>query len=169
MTGDKPYFMQLLAARGIRAPGYFCIDGREPGCYSVSRAYKIRDLQGNPAPLTENEIWENLDHIRRLTRAQFGAARTAWLEAQRAKAGKKTDRQLAPLASAFAQQYAGARRAQALEGLRGLDEETLLRLLWMAAGLCAPRSRTARRALFDAMRADALRARFAMPGAGRDL
>ena len=57
----KPGYMLLLESRGIRPGGYFRAQGAfGESCFRVTRDCRLLDLDGAPAALDENSLWEQL-------------------------------------------------------------------------------------------------------------
>ena len=132
----KPGYMLLLETRGIAAGGYFCLGAPQgKNCFRVTGDCRLLDLDGAPAALDENRLWERWDSLTPITRREFIAARDALREARRAADGRPTDAELEPLARQFAQEYAAAYAAGRWKEFCAWDEETLRRILLRAAAL----------------------------------
>lgn len=132
----KPGYMLFLESRGIRPGGYFRAQGAfGESCFRVTRDCRLLDLDGAPAALDENSLWEQLESLAPISRREFLSAREALWEARRAADGRLTDAQLTPLVRQFAQEYTEAHAEGRWKGFATWDEETLRRILMRAAAL----------------------------------
>lgn len=76
MDGVRGDWAALLRQKGIRPGGFFALRG---GYYAWSRSGRLSSLSGDSVALTENELWESFDQLRRVGRAEFEQARAARL------------------------------------------------------------------------------------------
>ncbi|WP_418666939.1 hypothetical protein [Allofournierella sp.] len=147
--------LYLLKSRGVCARGFFQI-GSDPGaCYGVSRGGAVYGLDLGPAPLDENDIWERLEQIHPISKAEFEAA-------QSRHRGAPTAAQLEPLAQWFAAEYSGRHALGRWKAAARYGEETMRRIAGRAAGLLAAEralDRAGQKRLRDRMFADLARAR----------
>ena len=161
MEKQKGY-MDLLRSRGVFARGFFQIGSDPAACYGVTRGGALYGLDLEPAALGENEIWEQLEQIRRISKEEFEAAQEQYWDARRAARGAPTNAQLQPLAARFAAEYAHSYALGRWKTAAGFSEETLRRIAARAAALLAAEKRLGpgrQKKLFRRMFADLARAR----------
>ena len=137
----KPDYMYLLECRGIHARGYFRFRDTPDECYAVTRGYRIYRMDGEPAALTENELWERYEQLERISRETYDTARRKLL-------GQPAEEELSVLAERFVREYGERYTEGAWRILCSYDEETLRKVLEQAAKQMEPENHSKQKALF---------------------
>lgn len=125
----KPPQMAMLEAKGIYSRDCFCFRDEQGGSYAVSRNYIFVGLDGEPAGLTEDALWERYDAIEKISRREFERAQSEYRDALWRSHGQPDALELEALAPAFLDAYRNHYGDLQWQFVCRYDEETIRRLL----------------------------------------
>ena len=130
---EKEKIALLLEAKKIRPGDFFCC---AQALYQLTKGLLIKGLDGRPADLTENRLWEQWDSVKRVEKKDFEAQQALFRRRERAKKGIPDGAALQRLALKLVASY---EQGQPLEPLwkrwNGFGEEAL-RLIAKEAARC---------------------------------
>ena len=160
--------LRFLRSKSIQPGGYFSLaapDGART-CYGVSRSGGLYTLELEPASLSANDIWENLDCIQKISRETFVQAQEALWDARRLARGLPTNRELRPAAEQFYEEYSHCYAAGRWKSIARYDEETIRRILNLACS-ALPEAGGKRQAVWDKMFREVVQAKVFRQQRGR--
>lgn len=126
---QKPPQMAMLEAKGIYSRDYFRFADGLGGCYAVSRNYVFIGLDGEPADLSEDDLWERYDAIEKISKGAFERAQAEYRDALWHSRGQPDAQELEALALLFLDAYRNHYGENRWRQVCGYDEETIRRLL----------------------------------------
>lgn len=128
-TAEKPGQITMLEAKGISIRDCFRFRDRADAYYAVSRTCQFIGLDGEPAALSEDEIWERYDAVEKISRAEYEAAQAEYRDKVWRSRGQPDARELDELAPVFVEEYCRHYADGHWKAVCMYDEETLRRLL----------------------------------------
>lgn len=175
VTAEKPAQITMLEAKGISARDYFRFRDGADEYYAVSRTYQFIGLDGEPAALSEDKIWERYDAIEKISRVEYETAQADYRDRLWRSRGQPDARELDELAPVFLEEYCGHYADGHWKAVCRYDEETLRRLLdkTVDALFVSPPTARERQKKYQAMYRDLVLTKAALaagsgPGTGKE-